>query len=292
MKQDPAWLARVEVAPPAPGWLPVEVRRPPENGLDDWREWAARSHYEWVLLAVLAPIEDVARTVVELGMGMTPEGAVAARRWLRGVAVGSDSTTGSRVGRIIPFLQLTGHAWTIAMYCTFNCTISAMNAAEAHALALSDRLGTLVATYAAEDTSSAVGYVLFECGEEIETFDEEPGEITFGSKRRPPPDPSAAKDVDGDLFRALGLYLPGFYADSEGGVHLDVPGPSRRARADLLDLDFGSEPLDHQAILEASTYRTRMSSYPAIHVISIDDFGGYDPEGYGGEDEDEDEPKF
>lgn len=291
-KQDPAWLARVEPASPVPGWLPIEARRPPVNGLHDWRAWAAESHYEWVILAALAPIEEVVREVMGVGMAISPEAARASGRWVQNVAVGMGQEY-ETVGPMIPFVQLQGHAWTVAMYRTFDYTISASDAAHAHALALSDRLGTLAATYEAEDTSSAVGYTLFECGEEIEAVEQDGSQIVFRSKRRPPPAATEAKDLDGDLFRALGLYLPGFYAAAGEGVRLDVPGPSRCARADLLRLSFGPEPsFSFEKGGDETAYRSRMAAYPAVHIIRIEEFEGYDPEGEGetdGYDED-DEP--
>jgi uncharacterized protein (TIGR02996 family) len=232
--QDPAWLARIDRGAPVPAWVPIEARRPPRIGLDDWQDWARRSHYEWVILAVMAPIEAVVRAEIEARAGSDPDAALASGLWRRGVPVRRPQDYESGAPGI-PFVQLERHAWTVAMYDTFHFSIPSSQAAEADARELSDRLGTLAVEYSAEDTSSATGYHLFECGELVEFAEDAPGETTFASKRRPLPWPAAPSDFPGDLFRALGLYVPGFYAGASE-VLLGVPEPAELGRADLLGL--------------------------------------------------------
>jgi hypothetical protein len=121
------------------------------------------------------------------------------------------------------------------MYDTFNLFMPNYNAALADARELSYRFGTLAVQYSAEDTSSATGYSLFECGELIEYAENACGDGTFASKRRPLPWTSFPPAFPDDVFRTLGLYLPGFYA-AAAGVRVGVPEPAAFARADLLAL--------------------------------------------------------
>jgi uncharacterized protein (TIGR02996 family) len=231
--QDPAWLRRLEPEAPIPAWLPAEARRPPRLGLDDWHEWASESHYEWVVLAVLAPIEAVVRAVIEARTNSSPGAALASGPWEKNVPVGP-ARNGDSVADGIPFVQLRGHAWTVAMYDTFRLSLESQRAALSDAATLSDRLGTLAVVYAAEDTSGATGYELFECGERIEFAEWAPGEeVVFESRRRPPPGDEALDDFDDDLFRALGLYVPGFYAGWDA-VRVGILEPTEVARADVL----------------------------------------------------------
>jgi uncharacterized protein (TIGR02996 family) len=273
---DPAWLARVEPGAPVPAWVPIEVRRPPRVGLDDWHEWARQSHYEWVVLATLAPIEAVVRAVIEVRLGSDPDSALASGVWRRGVPVqrGEQHERGSPG---IPFVQLTGHAWTVAMYDTFHLSLTTYHAAQDDARELSDRLGTLAVEYSAEDTSSATGYHLYECGELIEFAEDAPGEARFASRRRPLPWTAAPRNFPDDLFRALGLYLPGFYAGGTG-IRLGVPEPGDFTRADLLRIGWQYR----EDRLEGAIRRN--DGFAEIHRLYDE---GYDPEGGLAGDEDE-----
>jgi uncharacterized protein (TIGR02996 family) len=235
---DREWLARVEPGAPVPAWVPIEARRPPRIGLDDWHQWASESHYEWVVLAVMAPIEAVARAVIEARTDSPPDSAVASGLWRKGVPVRKPEPYEHGAAGI-PFVQLKGHAWTVAMYDTFNLSTSSYYAAQEDAQALSALLGTLAVQYSAEDTSSATGYDLCECGELIEYAEDAPGDLSFVSKRRKIPWPESPRGFPDDLFRALGLYIPGFYAGGPG-VLVGVPEPDDFARADLLDIGWQS----------------------------------------------------
>jgi uncharacterized protein (TIGR02996 family) len=236
---DPAWLAKVETAPPVPGWVPSGALRPPRSGVVDWYEWASQSHFEFVVLAVMAPLEAIVRELIEHRMETDPDSAMASGRWDRDVRVrrGRDGDT---VSPTIPFVQLKGHAWTVAVYDTFNLTMLTYNSAQLDAATLSDRLGTLALEFSSEDTSSATGYHLFDCGEFIEFAEWVGREGLYASRRRPEvPWPELPPEYPDDLFRSLGLYLPGFYSGEwRDGPCLKYGGPdaSEVERADLLDL--------------------------------------------------------
>lgn len=231
-QMNPRWLAQVEPNSPVPAWIATADLNPDVSGIRDWIKWAQQSHFEWVLLAALAPLESVARTMISLRTGDDADKALANGIWQQNIPV-QRGKSGDAVGRGIPLVQLQGHAWTIAMYATFSYSIASSQAAECDARAISDRLGTLALVYAAEDTSGAEGCHLFECGELIEYGEDAPGDRRFASKRRPPPSTLTSHPFFGDLFQSLGLYIPGFYATSEG-LRYGRPKPPPIARADLL----------------------------------------------------------
>ncbi|QEH39083.1 hypothetical protein OJF2_76950 [Aquisphaera giovannonii] len=269
--QDAAWLAQVEPTPPVPPWLPADARTPPHQGLDDWFARAGQGHYQWVLLAVLAPIDAVSRGLLELRAGLTPEAALASGAWVRGVLVTREREY-ERIGPGVPVIQLRRHAWTVAMYCSFHFTTQAYHDAQSDALALSERLGTLAVEYSAEDTSGTMGYHLFECGEAIEYAQDAAGEGGFASQRRPPPWPSFPRDFPDEVFRPLGLHLPGFY-DLPGAVRVEVPGPDAVARADVLDL---RRPYRNIELPEMVEHDTRMmTGFDTIHRLADPEYEPY-----------------
>jgi uncharacterized protein (TIGR02996 family) len=272
---DKEWLARVEPWAPVPAWVTIEAWRPPRLGLDDWHQWASESHYEWVVLAVMAPIEAVARAVIEARSGTDPESALASGRWEKDVPVREPAPYEMGSGGI-PLVQLKGHAWTVAMYDTFNLTMNSYYAAQDDALALSARFGTLAVEYSAEDTSGVTGYHLFECGELIEYADDEPGEGVFASKRRRPPWPRIPRGFPDDLFRALGLYVPGFYAGGPG-VLAGAPGPSDFARADVLHIGWGDRKVRDGSSLEDAIQRASIRNEDSFEVHRLGDHEDGDP---------------
>lgn len=233
---DENWLALVDRGAVLPAWAPSEARRPPRAGLKDWEGRACQSHYEWVLVAALAPIEDVVRSVIELRAGEKSDSLLASGSWRRMAPV-EPAKIYEPISSGVPFVQLHGHAWTVAMYAAFHFSLPKYRAAQADARALSDRLGALAVEFSAEHVSSATGYHLFECGDLIEFAEHAPGETTFASKRRPRLWPEAPPDFPEELFQELGLYFPGFYAGG-AGVRISMTDPSQIARADVLDLSW------------------------------------------------------
>ncbi|HVX62622.1 MAG TPA: hypothetical protein VHC19_18530 [Pirellulales bacterium] len=233
---EPRWLAQVELCPPVPAWAPSELRHAAQIGLNDWEGWACQSQYEWVLIAALAPIEQVVRIVGEARTGSSADSLQASGQW-RSMAPVQQAQIYEKIAPGIPFVQLRSHAWTVAMYATFQFSLVRSDAAQSDARELSDRLGTLAVEFSAESVSSATGYQLFECGELIEFAEDSPEETTFASKRRPPPWLVAPRHFPDEVFRALGLYLPGFYVGADG-VRIGVPDPSLVERADILNYDW------------------------------------------------------
>src|SRR5262249_24745338 len=126
------------------------------------------NHWEWVILAVLAPVEVVARALIESRLRSTPDAAVAAGLWHRHVLLQPPGGVGDEVWPLTPLVQVRGHAWTGALYDTFNLTLPSYHSAQEDARRLSDRLATVALEFSSEDTSGATGYHLFECGDLVE----------------------------------------------------------------------------------------------------------------------------
>jgi uncharacterized protein (TIGR02996 family) len=267
---DGGWQVRIAQSSPAPWWLPPEARRPGRVGVRDFDREMSRSHWEWVILAVLAPIDAVARALIETRAGAEPEASLASGRWLRDVPT-RRGRTGDRVSSLVPVIQLKGHAWTVAMYDTFNLSMPSYLSAQVDAQRLSDRLGTMAIEFSTEDTSGATGYHLFECGELAEYAEWGAGSDCFASKRRPRlPWPEFPRDYPEELFRECGLYLPAFYAgEGRSGpcLALDAPAVADVGRADLLDIrgDFREGG--------AMTLPEIRAEFVEFHVLQDEDFG-------------------
>jgi uncharacterized protein (TIGR02996 family) len=261
---DREWIARMESRSPAPWWLPSEARHPARVGVRDFYRWMSRNHFEFVILAALAPIEAVARTLIECRARQEPDYFLSKNRWRRGVAV-EPGRVGDPVSPLTPLVQLKGHAWTVAMYETFNLSLPVWQSAQADASELSYRLGTLAVEFSAEDTSSAEGYHLYECGEFLEFSEWTGPDGSFASKRRRRPAwdafPSGYPD---ELFREIGLYLPGFYASDGRDYHcvaVDVSSPADVERADLLVLGL------YFAQYRRDDLQSLRAEFPEIHTF-------------------------
>jgi hypothetical protein len=84
-------------------------------GVSDFYRWISRSHDEWVLLAARAPLDTVARALIEERAETSPEDFVASGRWLRDVLVRAARDV-DHVTPLVAVVQLKGHSWTVAIY--------------------------------------------------------------------------------------------------------------------------------------------------------------------------------
>lgn len=242
---DQGWVRQIggyNLVPPwATGPMPTRV------GVRDYHVWMSGNHFEWVILAVLAPIDDVARTLIETRVGVHPQDFLPSNGWHRNVPIRSGAE-GDRISPLIPLVQLHGHRWTIAVYDTFNLSMRTLYSAAQDAQELSLRLATLAITFGEEDTASTTAYQLFECGELMEFTERSPDLGRYASKKRPDHPGSVLPEYFPDaVFRDCGLYIPSCYArNADDGPCLVVEGllTQEIEQADLLALwsSFRDEP--------------------------------------------------
>jgi uncharacterized protein (TIGR02996 family) len=267
---DAAWLRRVEGGRLfSPGCH--AATRGVRGGVADFYEWMRQCHWEWVSLAVLAPIDQVCRALVECRAGTDPDDYADQGRWRRNVRVrglqDDDLTAG-----LVPVVQLKGHPWTVAFYEVFNLTMRSYRSAQADARALSDRLATLAVEFSSEDTASATGYLFFECGLPIEWNEWSGFRDSFASRKRTPPWTAFPQDYPEEVFAECGLYVPAIYSARDPGgpcVALGVGSPESVARADLIDLwpHFSESP---GALREGE-------EFPEVHILH-DEMADYEAE--------------
>ena len=209
------------------------------SGVTDFYEWVRKGHGEWAILAVRAPIEAVARTLIELRAGANPESFSASGRWRRDVPIRT-GRDGDPVSDLVPLVQLRGHAWTVAVYDMFHLSMRTLCSAPEDARGLSGRLGATAIEFSSEDTSGATGYRIFEGGDPVESAEWGSGRDVFSSTRRPrPPWAAIPRDFPDEVFREHGLYIPSCYAPHDEDpprVAIDAPEADEVERADLLDL--------------------------------------------------------
>jgi hypothetical protein len=209
-------------------------------GVSDFYRWISRSHDEWVLLAARAPLDTVARALIEERAETSSEDFVASGRWLRDVRVCA-AREGYHLTPLVAVVQLKGHSWTVAIYELFNLSDETYGSALKDAHTLSARLDTLALVFSAEDTSCACGYHLYDAGELVEVAEWSPDTAVFGSvRRRPPASVERVTDCLDELSREVGLYFPPCYGREDrdndclavdGVLALDLI-----ERADLIDL--------------------------------------------------------
>jgi hypothetical protein len=211
-----------------------------QYGLSDFYRWISQCHNEWVLLAARAPLDPVARGLIEARAETSPEDFVASGRWLRDVPVRA-AREGDHVTPLVALVQLKGHPWTVAIYELFNLSDEPYGSALKDALSLSEQLDTLALVFSAEDKSFACGYHLYDRGELMEVAQWSPDTALFGSARRPPPScADRVADCLDDLSREVGLYFPPCYGrvdrDNDCLAVDGVLALDRIERADLIDL--------------------------------------------------------
>jgi uncharacterized protein (TIGR02996 family) len=242
----PEWLTRVRSDAVVPPWLsPVEPKLF-RAGLLDYYHRMNFSHYDWVILAVLAPIEAVARTLIESRGQSDPDTFLSAGRWLPNVPVQPGPLIEPHSG-LVPLVHLRGHAWTVAEYDTFGYSWKSQNSALKDAWQLSSRLGTTAIEFTAEESPGRIGYQLFVCGDLVEmaqwnsmigsfAWNSETGRFASKDRSRPPWS-AFPRDYPDELFQAIGLYIPPLFApQGRVPVVIDTFVPEEVERCDLLDL--------------------------------------------------------
>jgi uncharacterized protein (TIGR02996 family) len=234
------WLARIHSDAVVPLWLPAPATEPARLGVAEFYDWMQRSHREWGIVAARAPLEMVARLLIEWRCRARPEDFLKDRLWQQNVTVRAGQI-GEGVSSLVPLVQMRGHAWTVAVYDIFHLSMFSYNAIQEDARQLSQTLGTVALDFCSEDVSAHTGYHLFACGALLESaqwFGID-GQLTSQEQGRP-----AWKEFPRDypdaLFRSLGLYIPPCYSamnsPATSVVALDGPSLEEVERADLLPL--------------------------------------------------------
>ena len=188
-------------------------------GVKDFQKFYYDSHPEWSVAFVHGLIEKVSGAYSEIMKAARRETDVAKKKI-------------SSASEFVHLLQLKGSHWTILLH-----ALGYYAEIKKEAQALSKQLNTRVYTYAAEDTSGAEGYELFENGEFIESaFNGD--EFQFESQRRSEPQ-FDEKTFPDQVFADEGIYLPACYPEDDGfDIKLVLKGlaPEDVMRADLVVL--------------------------------------------------------
>jgi ankyrin repeat protein len=189
------------------------------RGVKDFQKFYYGGHPEWSVAFVHGPIEDVSKAYSEIMKAARRETDVAKKKI-------------SSASKFVHLLQLKGSAWTILL-----SALGFYETIKNEAQALTKQLKTRVFTYAAEDTSGAEGYELFENGELLESAFKA-DEFQFESKRRSQPQ-FDEKTFPDSVFAEEGIYLPACYPEDDGfDVKLVLKGlsPEDVIRADFVAL--------------------------------------------------------
>jgi ankyrin repeat protein len=187
------------------------------SGVKDFRKFYYDSHPEWSVAFIRGNIQDVAKTYAEMTKPL---------RWEIDIAKKKISPDGA----FVFLLQLKDSPWTILLR-----SLGFYAEIDQEARVLSQRLGTRVYSYQAEDTSGAEDYELFENGESLEKATQCEG-LTFTSKLRPQPQFTDQSFPD-PVFAAEKIYLPACFPESDGyniKLVLKALMPSDVARADFI----------------------------------------------------------
>jgi cytohesin len=189
------------------------------RGVKDFQKFYYDSHPEWSVAFVRGPIEDVSKAYSAMMKAVRRETDIAKKK------INASS-------EFVHLLQLKGSPWTILL-----CALGYYADIKKEAQALSKQLKTRAFTYAAEDTSGAEGYELFENGELVESAFKG-DEFQFESKRRSQPQ-FDEKTFPDQIFAEEGIYLPACYPEDDGfDIKLVLKGlaPEDVARADFIGL--------------------------------------------------------
>lgn len=180
---DPEWLARVRSDAVIPPWFPAGDGPLSRRGVLEFYEWMTRSHWEWVIVTVAAPLELVTPALIESRCVSSPQRFLREGRWLPNLPVLPPQEF-EPVSAFVPLVQMRGQPWTVAIYDSFHFNLPGYYSAQEDACELSRHFGTVAVEFSSEDTSSATGYHLFQCGELAESAEWEAGEGRFTSQDR------------------------------------------------------------------------------------------------------------
>jgi hypothetical protein len=209
-------------------------------GVSDFLKFMYDGQPEWSLVAVKAPIEEVAEEFAD------HHGATTISKDVPRKPAGEYDD----VETIVAIVQVKGNPWTIIFRSVLYVNESNVEGVTEDAKELSGRLATAAVTFVGEDTSGANAFKHFEKGKLVEDFEWESGGdfYRFKSSLRKRPTAESVEDdfIDG-VFKELGIYLPACFPMSEkGNVWLAVEKDSLPAveRADLIDLPAEEEEED------------------------------------------------
>src|SRR6266545_3607019 len=132
---------------------------PAKLGVKDFLTFVYDTEPEWALLAVKAPVEQVAGAFVRFRK---------AERWLRDVPRKSAAEGDDMGFPLIALLQLKDNPWAVVLRDVCDLTDEGMHGVAQDAKALSSKLKTRAITFVGEDTSGAVDYAIFDGGKMLE----------------------------------------------------------------------------------------------------------------------------
>ena len=189
---------------------------------------------EWAIFMVRAGIDDVGAALGK---------ARKVKSWQKNVPVRKQVLTGGAPLDELAVVQLADSDWTIIIRRLWEIDSLDLSETPADARALSKRLRTCTATFMGEDTSSAMGFELFENGKSLETIQWCGGMVTrFESALRDRPDnwPSEDFDIADAIFADLGVRLPCCFPDAsdadEPYLAADAASARRIRRADVITI--------------------------------------------------------
>jgi len=195
--------------PPERSKMPANPRpQSPLLGIKDFIE-LNRAQMEWSLFAVKAPADAVARAFAKFHK---------ITRWNQNVRLKPKKGM-QFVARLTVVVKIRQNPWTVVLRSIMDVSVEELVGVPKEAKAISAALKTRAISFIAEDTSSALGYQIFDSGKLVESADWENGCAfhSFSSKLRQKP---ALERVDNDfadsLFREEGIYVPACYPCGEG----------------------------------------------------------------------------
>lgn len=188
-------------------------------GIKNFLEMMSDYHPKWIVIAVMAPVDRVAYTLIELGKAKLFESDILIEE------AGSEDVSRLELTTVV---QPKNNRWSVIFWGSSNWSE-----------VLSKILHTKAVTLVVDDTSAGTMYEIFENGELLEKADWSPGELMiFESKIRLKPDlDMLAPDDDDktydeekgttyneqvfrnfvdDTFRTEGIYLPACWSQNDG----------------------------------------------------------------------------
>lgn len=253
-------------------------------GVLDFLNMIDAGHPEYSLIAVKAPIEQVVPAFIEFCEAQQTKPRMDYKtfrnkelqitdrkiRWEQNITIqprdlNNDeerNETDDSFEWGISFLQVNNSEWTVILRSLFYLHEAEINDVPREATALSAQLQTQAITLIEEDTSAAMGYRLYEHGEELEGFEagdwihfksslrERPAiffdlddeEDYYGAEQNRQYACSAAPEFNreqfvDELYRELGIYLPACYPLNLNGkpaIQVEPESADTIARADWL----------------------------------------------------------
>jgi hypothetical protein len=171
-------------------------------GMKDFQNWIYQGHPEYAIFAVKAPIDQVAKTLVDQGF------ATEWQQRLQATCIGEVFQDGFSM----PLVQLTANPWTVVYW-----LVGEWDDLSDVCQRCSSTLQTQAISLAEEDTSGAIGYEIYDQGQKIEQLEGCPGEeLMFESETRDEPELDDFENSEMDainhfinqIFCQEGVYIP------------------------------------------------------------------------------------